>query len=58
MGRPATQTARKRVGSPGWNQNVATPAATQARVTANRRSAGARQVRDPYHRPPAALPSA
>src|SRR6266566_194093 len=43
---------------PGIAQNVAVPAATAHTVTVNRRRSGARQAREPYHRPPAMLPSA
>src|SRR6201999_3693387 len=42
----------------GWAQNVATPSVVSASVNANRRSTGDRQDREPYHRPPVALPSA
>jgi len=42
----------------GIAQNVHTPATVSGRVTARRCHAGARQVLDPYQRPPVPLPSA
>jgi hypothetical protein len=42
----------------GTAQNVQTPATVSGRVTARRRHAGARQVRDPYQSPPIPLPRA
>lgn len=39
-------------------QKVHTPETVSVRVTASRCQAGARQLRDPYHRPPVPLPSA
>ena len=42
----------------GIAQNVHTPATVSERVTASRRQAGACQLREPYQRPPVALPSA
>src|ERR1700722_15881275 len=42
----------------GIAQNVHTPATVNGRVIARRRAAGVCQVRDPYQRPPVALPSA
>src|SRR3954451_10508657 len=42
----------------GWAQNVATPRTVSARVSANRFPGAARHCRDPYHRPPVALPNA
>jgi hypothetical protein len=42
----------------GITQNVHTPATVSVSVQANRRAAGAFQVRVPYHSPPVALPRA
>src|SRR3984893_19486204 len=42
----------------GIAQNVHTPATVSGKVTASRCHAGARQVLDPYQRPPVPLPSA
>src|SRR6267378_4417874 len=53
--RKITRVSTSRFGSA---QNVHTPATVSGRVIASRCDAGARQVRDPYQRPPIPLPSA